>query len=49
MFYSFFTITTDNISAMKSAMGEMFSDLAPLFFLILGIVLIIFVVRSFLK
>jgi flagellar biogenesis protein FliO len=45
----FISITTENINTMKSAMSELFSDLAPLFFIILGIVLIIFVVKSFFK
>jgi hypothetical protein len=45
----FILITNENINAMKNAMGELFSDLAPLFFIILGIVLVIFVVKSFFK
>jgi hypothetical protein len=45
---SFITISTTSIATMKDTMGEFFADLSPIFFIILGVILIIYIIRSFL-
>lgn len=52
MILSLFTITEANISSTKSAIGEIFTDFAPLLMLIVGImvgVMVIGVIVSILK
>jgi type II secretory pathway component PulF len=48
MLFNFITISPSAIATMTSTMSAFFSDISPIFFLILGIILIIFIVRSFL-
>jgi type II secretory pathway component PulF len=45
---AFITISNQDLSTMTSTMSGFFSDISPLFFLILGIILVIFIVRAFL-
>jgi len=52
MILNLFTITADNISSTKSAIGEVFADFSPLLMLIVGVmigIMVIGVIVSMLK